>query len=246
MNFVHVHASGRFDRSPDSLEAALDNYVYNEHADLITLTEISSKARSAKLLEKGWGHVQSPAGGRKSDSAIMYKQDTWTHLYTDYSLIVEGDGKGILPVWAAIGVFKHKATGNVVVVSSSHMPRSVEGATGFSKSEAGRVRAAIAGANRLRNTNNKLKKSEGADAVIMAADWNMNIKREWVRKWFKQFFPYYEVNWQGKLPERGTLGKRIIDIALIKGLTVINRQILAHRSSSDHTAYKETLAFKKV
>lgn len=242
MTFVHVHASGRFDRSPASLETALDTYVYHEHADLLTLTEVSGNPRSSTLPESQWSVVQSKDGGRKSDSAILFNNNTWTLRFQEVVPIVQGDGS-ILPVWAVFAVLKHES-GKVVVVSSAHLPRSVEGKTGFSKVEAKRVRATLSGSQQWRQHANGLYREWDADAILLAADWNLNIKKSWVQRWFKKSAPAYDANWQGKMPVRGTLGKRIIDIALLRGLRVVSREILPHNKSSDHTPYREVLEFK--
>src|SRR6476659_9447598 len=238
MSFVHTHASGRFDRSADSLEKALDNYVHHEQSSLLTLTEVSESPRAHTLPEQGWAVVQSEQRGRKADCAIMFDTAIWELLKKDFVLVVQGNGK-ILPVWAVFAILKHKPTGKVVVTSVAHMPRSVEGSTGFSAKEPARAKASVTGSQNWRRQANSFYRDYNADAILLAADWNLNIKKPWVRRYFDKTAPGYDVNWTGRLPKRGTLGRRIIDLALLRGLKVLSRRLLAHNSSSDHTAYRE-------
>jgi len=238
--FRHTHTSSRYDRSAQSLEAALDNYM--KDADLITLTEVASPTRSDKIKEKGWGGIWANHGGG-DDSAIAWRQSEFELVYADSTPLTNGRLAGSRTnIYAARAVLEH-VSGARLVVSSVHLPASVEGRGGFKKAQRYAVWKVCQVALRLKT--NALARRFNADAVMIVADWNINIKMSWVQAWFKTNFPTYRLTWQKPFPSRGTHGRRIIDLTLIGGAlkTVKKPWLLKKDSSSDHVAYSEVLGF---
>jgi len=221
------------------------------HSSLITLTEISRDWRSATLREKGWGHFNASAGGGADDCGIAWRTDTWhrkdafaRRLSTMRFPTVPGY-RPIVPTYAATALLKHVSSDKTLLVSCAHMPAHIEGHFRYPGTEQWRARkraytSAVDGWSTMVLNQSRRHKP---DAVLVVADWNLNLKYHWVREYFHDHWKKAGLKgaWQ-HFPTGGTHGNRIIDGSYIDGLEVTDGpELLGVVRSSDHRPYRETL-----
>lgn len=115
-----------------------------------------------------------------------------------------------------------------------HLPSGVEGLTGIRRNAQGRVwRDCIAGLQRLIAT------IDGP--VIITGDWNVSLRRAWVRRFLRRAFPGFVF----RVPPRGTHGRRAIDFSIVRGFTVTNSDVLRN-PASDHRAVLERITSEEA
>ena len=264
--FNHIHCSSRFDRSAESLEAALDEWM--KHCSLITLTEVRRNYRAATMREKGWSYYNSPKENGSDDCAIAWKTEYWKrgwagHRKLNNRAYYELSGRRCADIHCASVVLKRLSTGHKMLISVTHMPAHIEGADGW-RSTAAHFRARKAAyLTSLANWNthlDALEKRIRPDATMVVADWNLNLKEHWVRALLRdRFGKEYKQAWTRFPTDGGSLeggpvgplrapgmsnGDRIIDGTLYRGLKVTEHPILMARTrSSDHRPYKESFRF---
>ena len=265
--FRHIHCSSRFDRSPASLESDLDGWI--DHSSLVTLTEITNDRRAAKLQEKGWNYYNAPnRDGTDSDNCgICWRLDTWKRVFGVVRRLSSGTFDrtyGLHNVWvySATVILKNVNSGHKLMVSTSHLPAHIEGPHGFRTTDAGwqgRKRAVLSSLNHWGTQVKDLERKKHVDATLVIADWNLNLKDQWVWNLLHESFDGYRLAWQhfptdggslhgGPSAPRGAPGKgyhdRIIDGTLYRGLKVTDGPNLMSRvKSSDHRPYNETFQF---
>lgn len=235
--FKHIHLSTRYDRSTDVLRRVVASYIRHD-ASIMTFTEVDTEKREKVLRQfEGWGFVAGDKTGR-DDCGIMWNEEEWTVLHKETINVAKYMAGNI---GAAYAVLEHKDTGKAIVVSVVHLPSSVEGH--------GRVaggRAAewfLARRNWVKHAK-ALRKRFGAKSIMLVADWNLDLKKKWVRVLIKAQHPRFKWLWKN-WPVVGTHGNRLIDFTLIKGglRMVKHPEIHGMTRASDHRAYEETLAF---
>lgn len=233
--FTHVHSSSRFDRSAESLEKAIEHYI--SVGSLVTFTEVASEHRERPVKDvPGWGHVLGDHSGR-DDAGIAFDKSVWELVYKTTKIVDE-----TMKVGAAFAVLRHKDTDNLLLVTALHLPASVEGRTGFERFSR-RGRSWTTALLNWRREYNRLAKQYKVDAVLLAADWNLNIKRRIFLPLFKALLPNMKLVFTHKIiPVGGTHHKRWIDFSFIKGKLKIVRfpWLLKDDKSSDHRPYAET------
>jgi hypothetical protein len=145
-------------------------------------------------------------------------------------------------IGAAVAVLKHKHSNNKIVVSVVHLPSSVEGQ---GRVEGGRRDEWYEARRNWVRRVKQLRRKYDADAMMIIADWNIDLKRAWVRTLIKSLFPTWRWVWN-EFPNIGTHGNRLIDFTLIKGKLRIAKKPKIHRitGASDHRGYEEVLGFK--
>lgn len=244
-NFTHVHSSSRFDRSVGSLEKAIETYI--EEGSLVTFTEVAFPWRERALVEvPRWGYILGDKSMR-DDCGIIYDKTVWRKV-SGYTKVVlqpmfwKANGEKVEPTGAAFAVLEHKETGNRLLVTVCHLPAGVEGPSGL----AGLPNRVAAWREAHRNWNkewNRLAKEQHVDAILVTADWNLNIKRKVLLPLFKAIHPGMTLVFKYKhIPAGGTHGKRWIDFSFIRGkLKVVKYpQLLKDDASSDHRPFAET------
>lgn len=245
--FHHGHSSGRFDRSPASLEVLLDQMMASN--DLITGTEVDG-VRATRLNENGWAHHS----GKNGDAQSLYV--AWAK--SQWSLVASGEtylttqryyrqGGAEAPrqegLWV---VLKHLGSGETLAVLVVHEPAGIEGhggPFGIYKALARRVGVHYSSVKGIKPVKKMLKKKYKPSAFMVGGDWNLNIGRLDVRAFFKTIFPGATPNFT-HTPHVGTLGKRIIDIWFLWKLIVRRAPKIHPTPASDHRWYDEVLAFK--
>lgn len=231
--FVHIHSSSRYDRTKLSLSRAVDSYI-NHDADLLTFTEVSDNRRAEALIKDGYVRLISSNGGF-DDCGIMYRKSRFTLLYRESYHI--GGGR-----YAQIAVLKDIVTNKRFVLGVAHYPADVEDSMRFGRRT---IRTMTWNTNvvRLRRRVNRLKSRYNCTAALIVADWNLNIKRRWVRARIRAIHPNWTLTWRRPYPAGGTHGDRIIDATIKKGKISIVQEarLLPDDESSDHRPYIEWL-----
>lgn len=239
--FTHIHSSSRYDRSPASLEAAVNRYI--KDSDLVTFTEVEYESRE-KVLRKvpGWGCATGDISPR-NDSGIIWDSEVWELIAEGNEVIAAVAANGQAPVAATWAVLRHRVTKKVTVNIVFHAPSSVEGPNGFIP-RSQRVLAWWSVANGVRKLWKRLSDQYNSDGILVCADWNVNIKKAVFRGIFKTSYPSFSLVWDGKnFPKDGTHHSRIIDFSLVRGAVkrIRNPRIYRDDVSSDHQPYIETL-----
>lgn len=241
---VHVHQSGRFDRSPASLAASIRGHI-DAGALLHTLTEVSAERREQGLRdvarEHDWGLVTGDKGGM-DDCAILWSKTIFrcvakgTAPLADRRVAGLGGGR-TAAAWAVLDVAE---SGRLLVVVA-HMPRAVEGPVGF-RAHSAWVSKWKADHRALKRLWNRLAREHNASAILVTADWNINIRRRVVQAIFKALQPGMRptLNYRA-MPTCGTHGNRIIDFSFIRGRIRVVRPPAVSPSdpSSDHRAFRQ-------
>jgi hypothetical protein len=265
-SFLHIHCSSRFDRSPESLEYDLDNWMAD--ASLITVTEVTNNARAARLREKGWGYYNAKSFQDADNCAIAWETATW-HRVSGKILKLSANtfdrlhGMQNVSLWAATVVLRHTQSGHRLLVSCTHMPAHIEGPDGWRHNQGweARKRAVMTGLTNWSTHVDDMTKKQKIDAQLIVADWNINLKADWWRQILMNHWgSEYQIAWKDMPTEGGSLhggpkapsndspGKghhdRIIDGSLYNGLKVTKGPTLMPRvRSSDHRPYQETFKF---
>jgi hypothetical protein len=266
--FVHIHCSSRFDRSPASLEADLDDWM--GQSSLITLTEISNDQRAGRMREKGWAYFNAKKSDGQDECGIAWRADTWTRgaagtCKLNNAKYYRLDGRVADPVVTAMVVLKRVQTGHRVLVTVTHMPAHVEGFGGWRTTEYKWQARKNAYLSSLQNWSVYIAAQttkHKPDMVLTIADWNLNLKQDWVRDLLKNNFPQFKQAWKrfpttggslsgGPVAPLGAPGvdyaDRIIDGTLRRGAKIwIEPNLMAAVRSSDHRPYKEGFEFTTV
>lgn len=244
----HIHSSGRYNRSVESLKRAVNRYT--KDADLITLTETEYASKEAMLRKvQGYGSVIGTVNNR-NDCTILFKKSKYRLIHHENfklsNLSFELGGHRTPPSYATFAVLEVLKTKKRIVVGVIHAPSDVETSV-RTKRRTQRVRAWAVNTRAFRTRTNKLRKQFHADAAMMCADWNVNFKLAWVRTMFRVMYPRWKATWVGHLPKGrwGTLGVRIIDATFIRGaIHLINIRLYDDDPSSDHRPFFERLSLK--
>ena len=264
--FTHIHCSSRFDRSADTLESDLDDWMTK--SSIITVTEVQNNNRASTLREKGWNYFNAKLGGGRDDCAIAWRASDWDRVTAMVRRIssVQYSRMPNAPafyLYACTGVFKTKRTGHKLLVSVSHFPAHIEGAHGFKTTGdqwLARKRAYLTGLSGWSTHVKDQMRKHHVDAAMIAGDWNLNQKDDWVQNLLNDHWgENFHMAWQrfptsggslhgGPVAPLGAPGKgthdRIIDGSLIYRLEVENEPQLMNRVlSSDHRPYTETFRF---
>lgn len=247
--FVHAHGSLRFDRDDEETREGILRLMNQAH--VVTLTEVSREGREQiirDLCERlNWGCITGDKGGM-DDTAILWDKERFQaeHRSTKTVSNVTYDAPGGSAPAASFAVLKDLKAKKILLVSGLHLASSVESAGKF-KANSPRVRSWNAAQRGWRKAWNDYAKRYGVHGVLIAADWNVNIRSAFFRFRFKEIQPGMKLVLDFKnLPAKGTLGKRIIDFSFYKGkLKVVKKPIvLSQDASSDHRPYKETLGWR--
>lgn len=235
--FKHIHLSTRYDRSADVLRRVVASYIRNG-ASLLTFTEVDSEKREKVLRQfEGYGFIAGDKTGR-DDCGIMWNEEEWEVIHAKTFNVAEYMAGNI---GAALVVLKHKTSRKKIVVSVVHLPSAVEGS---GRVEGGRAAEWYLARRNWVSTTKKIAKRFGVRSILLVADWNLDLKKAWVRALIKSQHPKWKWVWK-TFPTVGTHGNRLIDFTLFKGpLRVVERpQIHGITKASDHRAYEETFAF---
>jgi hypothetical protein len=241
--FVHIHSSSRYDRSVDSLRRAVSRYI--KDSDLVTFTEVEYEHREKVLRQvKGWGCATGDISPR-NDSGIIWDLEVWQLIDEGNEVVAKVAAYGQKPVSATWACLRHRETGLVVVVIAVHAPSDVQGPSRLKPTQ--RTAAWWSTMRGVKRLWKRLSKTFNTDGLLVTGDWNVDIKKVWVRALFKSFAPSFSLVWSGKdFPKDGTHHSRIIDFSFIRGAVkrIVNPRIYRDDDSSDHQPFVEKLGIE--
>lgn len=236
MPIVAEHSSGLHSVKPLALQAALAKQLTDE-PEFLSLTEMMSEARAAVLKEfpdYAPARVKGPDGA--DECALLVKLARYVIVSVEAVKLSE------LPIPRRAGMFDHAlvvvveslVTGSVHTRVVVHRPSGVEGLFGIRRNDQGACyRDGTAGLVAL------LATIEGRVAVT--GDWNLSLRRRWVRRYLARHFPEFTLTWRpDNFPALGTHGRRIIDYSLVRGYSVPAAEVVPDFGASDHRAIRET------
>jgi hypothetical protein len=224
------------------------------------------------MREKGWSYFNAKHSQGQDDVGICWKAEDWKRVSGAVRRISDGTfermvGHQANPLYSATVVVRNVHSGHKLLVSVTHMPAHVQGASDFAniRDEPAAVweKRKLAYQSGLKNWSTHVKDQERRnhiDACLVVADWNVNLKLDWVRQLLaNRWGPKYNQAWKrfptaggsltgGAVAPLGAPGKgyhdRIIDGSLYHGLKVVfEPNLLARVQSSDHRPYQETFRF---
>lgn len=253
MDFTHIHASMNGGRTAEAGKRAINHY--RSLSDVITTTENSGRRSKIATWYSGnsdWATFQPEGDRGERHNVITYDTrvfepaaDGWAEKLTDARWLTKGGGRS-LKVHATVLPLRHKATGRVVWIIASHPPAHIEGRRGFESRSRKRIQAAKDAIENTGRLARRILDDHPGDAVINTADWNLNVKRGWVRRYIGKRQAPLKLRFNADdFPRHGTHGKsRIIDFGYSFGLEGTNPDILPkRRDASDHRAVRVRHAF---
>lgn len=238
MPIVAEHSSGRFDVKPGTLKAALAKQLA-DGPDFLSLTEMGAEDRARVINDfPGYAVARVKGSNGVDECALLVKRE-------HYKILSERAVRlSNLPVPRRRGLFDHALvveleslrTGSFHTRIVVHRPSAVEGKTG--------IRSGGQGACYRDGTEGLKELIASIDGrLTITGDWNLSLRRRWVRPYFARHFPGFTLTWPaGKLPSLGTHGGRIIDFSLLRGYSVSSARVIGQFHASDHRAFRETLA----
>lgn len=236
MTITAEHSSGLHTVEPVALRAALTKQLA-DGSDFLSLTEMTSEARAATLADFPAYAVARAKGADGADEcALLVKRSRYRIVSVRAVKLSD------LPIprrggnfdFALVVVVEEIRTGRQHTRVVVHRPSGVEGLFGIRRNDQGACyRAGTAGLVRLVDSI--------TGPVVVTGDWNLSLRRRWVRRYLTRHFPRFRRTWRGdRLPDRGTLGRRIIDFSLVRGFTVSAADVVRDFGASDHRAVRET------
>jgi len=237
MPIVAEHSSGRFSVTPGDLKAGLTKQLA-DGPDFLSLTEMGAEDR-ARVLNDFPAYAVARVKGSKGvdECALLVKRDHYKILSERAVKLSE------FPVPRRRGLFDHALvveleslrTGSFQTKIVVHRPSAVEGRVGIRRGGQGTCyRDGTEGLKDL------IRPIDGR--LTITGDWNLSLRRRWVRGYFAKHFPGFTLTWApGKLPDLGTRGGRVIDFSLLRGYSVSSARVIGQFGTSDHRAFRETL-----
>lgn len=226
------HLSGRWDKEAALLDA--DVSEAQGHVDIMTLTEVRDGLRPDVLPRRGWTVLQDRANGDMAECAILVRDETWRVAHWRAEVL----GPDMGPGGRVVGVFAvlvHRRTGLRVVVGTAHLPSAVEG-TWLRRGR--RVVVHQRSVQRARRRMRRMYRRFGCDAALFAADWNVNLRRDWVQRWVRAAWPVMRT--PKHIPNRGTHRSRLIDWPVARRIPNLTMRILPPTPASDHRRIRVT------
>lgn len=219
-----VHASGRFSATPSQLALALDNY--SAQADVITLTEVAKFGATLGqwARSRGW-FLYHPDRPGMAECAILSNRQfdrTASHRLTDLRLKV---GR-TTPMYLITARVKGGPWFGVW-----HSPAHNEGL----KPGLWPTRVYLSALRGLRHARMRMH----GGGVVLAADWNLDLRRTAVRAQLAK--PYPHMRWAWAPGQKSTEGGRVIDGVLTNLRVLSPARTLPAVPGFDHRAIIVTL-----
>jgi hypothetical protein len=223
-----AHLSSKWNRPRWTLKRQLRRAA-EQGATWLTLTEVADGKRPEAVHLPGWSKAHQTDPAKPFDlgeCAIMAKDSEWEiRRWRTYVIGPDlGPGNRIVMV---IALLRHRLTGSTLLLSTSHMPSSVEGE--WQGRRANQYRLAL---DRWRRINLAWRRAFQPDSEAAAADWNLDYRKPWVRAFFRGAWP--GMSEPDMLPKAGTHGPRLIDMIRTRGWDRVKVRIRSARGASDH------------
>lgn len=216
----------------------------NRHATVISTTEASRL--DLDTLPPGFEPTRVRLFPGSDECVIAHQHTTWRPASPAYAVRLSqtpfyaADGDRRPPVFGLFAPLEH-VRGGVVIFAAVHFPSSVEGHGGFTDAYPNRVAAHQEATSAMRAAWTTARKHHPRAARVLAADFNLDHREPWVREHLAHEFPALRTGWlRDHLPERGTLGRRVVDGHLVgERLTLSARgsQLLDDVDGFDHTPF---------
>lgn len=251
VKFDFLFMPGRFDRSPDSVEDDLEVWLRDGETSLAAGTEFGNNRRRAVLEAlEGWdlyNGIEVPGG---DDCFAAWKTNRW-QLVKKASTVISTkksyrtNGSLIPPQRVTDVLLLDKLSRRTLYLSVSHLSSHVEVEGGIRDS----LRGAVwrdATRNWARHQR-RMKRQWNPTGRMLVADWNVNWKRFWFRAYIHMLMPNFKSVWRKPYPTKGTLGSRLIDVAIfnIRRLALAEKaRLLTRHESSDHRSFRAVLKWR--
>lgn len=236
-NLEHVHASQLWHRPRPLLAGEFRRF---EAADIVTWTEVGSRAAVLRR-RAGWDTFARPG---RTDVAVSWQAAEfrplagWVRRLTVRRYYTRAGDPA--PLQRGAFVVLERTDGLRVLAAVAHMPAHVQLGDMFRLGVPYRVRvwrSAVAGFARQVDA---ARRRWSADLVIVAADWNVDMRRPVWRHYVLERFTGLRLTWRPPLPRAGThRGGRLIDATLTDGAG--RARLLARTPASDHRPYLDRL-----
>lgn len=234
------HHSSKWNRSRASLVAGLKASL-DDGSSIVTVTEIDLDRRGAHLDDALPGtQVCRGKAGDTGEVAIIVNTGVWQVVEYGVHVVGADTGPGVRVI-AVVAALMHRATGHRLIVATSHLPSAVEGAYRV-RDLGGRLtatplgRRAVEHQRAVRRTREHVREAYAryhADAWVFTSDWNLNVRRRWVRAWVRAVWPGCQL--PAHLPAEGSHGDRLIDWPIGRGwFPTLSLRVLDKTPASDH------------
>jgi hypothetical protein len=257
--FTHVHTSGFGQSDLGSLQR--DAAAFRASADLITMTEVQTAARRDALAGTGFAVVWNPGSSASAENGIAYRTSVFDLVSSESTPVstlsyARGSGTSRVVPDATTAVLREKATGKTVLVSVLHTPSLVErpNGKGWWMRDANRIAAYKEAMTGWRDAIVAERNAVHPNAVIVAADFNLDYKRAWVRSYLTDTWDNLgaiDTAWtQGSRGstftdvKRGRTRHRLIDNTFAAGADLSSQHVIGDVTSSDHNPYAETVTLR--
>lgn len=232
MRFSHRHHSmlaKLIKTNPDAIRKALAEHRAN--CTVLTGTEATRPKWDTLLTEDGWQAFHEAGDYGRGDPWVAWNPAIWTVVANWTVQLSPVTYNGRRP-HAAVVVLEHKVfTGWRVVFLSSHFPAHLEGDMRRSRLTT-RVRAYRSALAGVRDLVGHLHVSYPGARIVFGADWNLNIRRRWVRAAIRRGLRGTGLHLVKPIPDRGSFGRRLIDWAATD--LESNGHVLPEMAASDH------------
>lgn len=225
------HSSSRYDRLPSVLHMQVKAWA--REGGLISFTEVADPERARALKVPGWDKAQKWERKGSAECAILSDGDDFTLRRVGTAPLTKhtfeyAPGKDRALCQAVYAILQHRPTGALVLSLCVHFPSGVQDGSGWSSAWA-RVKAYRSAMRGLRNLVRNLRRRYRVHEVLIAADFNLDLRRVWVRGYLRSNFPRMHV----VRSTRGTHGPRVID-GWITTLNVAGSVRVQSTPTSDH------------
>jgi hypothetical protein len=242
-HFTEVHLSGLWDAPRPRWVALIKAAAYE--ADVITITEFTQLPIGAWTPD-GFELIYYPGQGR-NECAILYKTKTFPRVLDRWCIPISrtpyalGSGK-IRPRIHLLGAELEHVSGERANIEVWHAPSAIEGKNGLIRG----VRRVKALFEALTAINLHRKAELRGEANVLAADWNLNLKRPWVAALLRAKLRGLRNAWR-IWPQGGSHGDRLIDgIRVSRKLRIVGSSRLAKPFAPfDHRMVMTELAWVK-
>ncbi len=222
---VHLHTSGRFDRSWVAWLRDIRRTIRATRATVVTATETRNRDR-ALLPFFAWRRLS------RGDAAVAWNRRVWR--YVDHRAVRVGADSGYYKVSIAmLVVLHHRKTGERWLFGSWHAPVVKPGARDL---DAGR--RVYDQADSIHAVICELADAHGVDARVMSGDWNEPLtvpaERAKLQRLFHTMRVAVPLGYRG--PGTGQNRISVIDGALVSArVEVDDWRVLDRIGSSDHS-----------
>lgn len=253
MDFTHVHAS--MHHAVSTRNGRKDVAAHREISDLVTLTETSGRTK-IRWVNKGgdeWDNFRPSGSHGKRQNTVTWRTsvfekagDGWAERLSPTRWKTKGGGLSHY-CYATVQPLRHLETGRVVWVIAAHPPAHIQQGGGWRESSRLRVKCAQESIEHVGALARKIREEHPDDAILFTADFNLDVKRKWIRRYLSKALAPLSLVWDGfEFPNGGTLGKRVIDTSYVFGLTVDGEPEIQKRLHADHKAVRVEHSFEPL